>query len=83
MVENDILACDKINQSKGLIYIHDYNIPVIDDYGNELKKEYNLIDVKKATWIKTKNTTSTPLLQTFKGKEPPSFIENPGEQERS
>ena len=48
-VEVEIFACDHINQSKGLIYIHDYNIPDIDDYGCELKKEYNLSDVQKAT----------------------------------
>ena len=66
-----IKSSDKINQSKGLIYIHDYKIPDTDDYGIELKKEYNLSDVLIATWIKTKNTTSTSLLLTFKEKEPP------------
>ena len=52
-VEVEIFACDKINQSKGLIYIHDYNTPDIDDHASELKKEHNLSDVEKATWIKT------------------------------
>ena len=67
------------NQSKPrLIYIHDYNIPDIEDYSRELKKEYNLLDVKKATWIKIKNIAFTPLLLTFKEKEPPIFIEIPG-----
>ena len=47
-VEVEIFACDKMNQSQGLIYIHDCNIPDIEDYGSELKKEYNLIDVKKS-----------------------------------
>ena len=65
-VEVEIFACDKINQSQGPIYILDYNIPVIEDYGTELKKKYNLLDVKKATWIKTKNITSTPLFLTLK-----------------
>ena len=46
-VEVEIIACDKINQSKGLIYIHDYDIPDIDDYASELKKEYSLADVQK------------------------------------
>ena len=45
----EIVACDKINQIQGLKYIHDYDIPDIEEYGNELKKEYNLLDVKKAT----------------------------------
>ena len=64
----EIFACHKNNQSQGLVYIHDYNIPDIEDYGSELKKEYNLLDVKKATRIKTQNIASTPLQLTFKKK---------------
>ena len=63
-----------------MIYIHDYNFPDIDDFGSELKKQYNLLDVQKATLIKIKNTTSTQLLLTFKEKEPPKFKEIPGKQ---
>ena len=48
-VKVEILACDTINQSQGLIYIHNYNIPDIKDYGSELTKEYSLRDVKKET----------------------------------
>ena len=48
-IEVEIFACNKINQSQGLIYIHDYNTPDIEDYSSELKKEYNLLDVKKET----------------------------------
>ena len=81
MVET--FTCDKINQSKGLIYIHECKIPVIDDYDSELKQGYNISDVQKATCIKTKNTTSTPLLLPFKEKELPRFIENPGEQAKT
>ena len=44
-VEVEIFACNKINESKGLIYNHDYNIPDIDDYSSDLKKEYNFLDV--------------------------------------
>ena len=83
MVEVEIYAYDKINQSKGLIYIHNYNIPDIDDYGSELKKEYNLLDVQKSTRLKTKISTSTPLLLTFKEKEPPRLIEIQGEQAKT
>ena len=46
------------NQPKqSVIYINDYNIPDTDDCYIELKKEHNLSDVQKATWIKNKNTT--------------------------
>ena len=48
-VEVEIFACDKINQSQGLIYIRDYNMPGIEDCGSELKKEYNLLDEQKET----------------------------------
>ena len=74
-----MLSCDKIDQSKALIDIHEYNILDIDEYGSELKKEYSLSDVQETTWIKTTNITSTPLLLTFKEKEPPRFKEIPRE----
>ena len=48
-VEVEIFACDKINERKDLIYIHNYNISDIDDYGSEPKKKYTLVDVQKAT----------------------------------
>ena len=37
-VKVDIVACDKINQNQGLIYIHNYNIPDIEEYGKKLNK---------------------------------------------
>ena len=65
--ELEITTSNKINHSKHLIYNHEYNIPEIDDYCSDLKKEYNISDVQKATWIKTRIITPTPLL-TFKEK---------------
>ena len=67
-VEVEIFSYDKINQSKGLIYIQDYKNLDIDDFGRELKKKYNPSEVQKATWLKPKNITSTSLLLTFKEK---------------
>ena len=46
-VKVEIVASDKINRNQGLLYNHYFNIPDIEDNGNELKKEYNLLDVKK------------------------------------
>ena len=76
-VEVENFACDKINQNKGLVYIHDYNIPDIEDYGSELKKEYNLLDVQNATWIKTKKLYlySTPIY--FQRKRTTEIHRNP------
>ena len=66
------------NQSRGMVYIHDYNIPDIEHYCNELKKEYSLIGVQKATWLKNKDITSTPLLMNFKQKKTAEIHRNPG-----
>ena len=46
-VEVEIFACNELNKSQGLIYIHYNKIPDTEDYISELKKEYNLLDVKK------------------------------------
>ena len=66
-----------------MIYIHDYNILDIEDYGSELKLEFNLLNVQKSNLDKTKSITSTPLLLTFKEKEPPKFLEIPGDQTKT
>ena len=34
IIEVEIFVCNKINQSKGQIFIHDYNIPDLDDYSS-------------------------------------------------
>ena len=60
-IEFEIFACDKINQSKGLTYTYDYHFPDIGDYGSELKKAYNLLDVQGTTCIKKLKT----LLQLY------------------
>ena len=43
-MEVEILDCDRNNESKGLIYTHNYKFPDTDDYNSEQKKEYNLSD---------------------------------------
>ena len=53
-VDFEMFACDKIHQGQGLTYIHDYNIPDIEDHSRQLNKEYNLLDVKKLAWLKRK-----------------------------
>ena len=79
----ELLLCDKINHSEGVIYIHNYYIHDIDYFCSELNKKYNLSDVQKATCIKTKNNTSTPLLLIWNENEPPIFIEIPGQQTKT
>ena len=74
-VDVEITECSNINQSMGLVYIYDYNVPDSDfaKYSEDLKNEFKLIHVQKAFWIQTKNITATPLILTFREKEPPKF----------
>merc|ERR1719259_523039 len=84
-VDVRITECTNINQSKGLVYIYDYNVPDSDfkEYSTDLKKAFNLVHVQKAFWIKTKNNTATPLILTFREKEPPKFLNILGEQTKT
>ena len=62
-VENS--PSDKINRTKSIKYIKEYNVTDFIEYNEQLIKEFNLLNVQKTTRIKTKNSTSTPLLLTF------------------
>ena len=76
--EVEIFACDKINQNQGLIYIHDYNIPHIEDYGSELKKEYNLLDVKRSNMGKNQKHHFFSNSTDFQRKRTTENHRNPG-----
>ena len=54
-VKVETVIWDYINEKQGLIYIHDYNIPDIEECGNKLKEEYNLLDVKKSNLDNNQN----------------------------
>jgi len=84
-VDVQITECTNINQSKGLVYIYDYNVPDSDfeEYSTDLKEAFNLVHVQKAFWIKTKNITATPLILTFREKEPPKFLNILGEKSKT
>ena len=85
-VQVEITPCNSINQCKGLIYIQDHNVSdnnTADNFCSRLQKEYNLHEVQKAIWIKTKNPNSTPLLLTFRENEPPRFLNIPGESAKT
>jgi len=75
-VDVEITECSNINQSMGLVYIYDYNVPDSDfvKYSEDLKNEFKLVHVQKAFWIETKNITATPLILTYREKEPPKFL---------
>ena len=73
-----MFAYDKINQTEGLIYIHDYNIPDIEGYGSELKKEYNLLDVKKKNLDKNQKHHFYSTTADFQRKRTTETHRNPG-----
>ena len=54
-----------------MIYIQDYNTTDFTEYSEQLKKEFNMLDIQKLTWIKTKHLTSTPFWLPSKKKNLP------------
>ena len=61
-------ASNRIHRYKGMNYIQEYDTTDFIEYSRQLKKEFNLLDVKNAVLTKSKNLTSTPLFLTFKEK---------------
>ena len=51
--------------SKGVIYIEEYDMNDFDLLVAELKKEYNISEISKAPFIKTRNEQTAALLITF------------------
>lgn len=69
----------QFNQSKGIIYIMEYDIDDIEEFRLGLKENYNIVDVTKATFIKTRNEQTTAFLVTFGQDTLPESIYVPGE----
>ena len=61
-----------------MIHIYVYNTSDVKDYDSELKKEYNLSDVQKATWIITKNIYFYSTPTDFHRKITTKIHRNPG-----
>ena len=51
-----------------------------EDYKTEIMKEFNVRDVQRATWIRSRSIIASPLLITFNSKQPPSTMNIIGEQ---
>ena len=62
------------NQAKGVIYIQEYNVTNINEFVNGLKSKYNIAEVTKAEFIKTRNKFSTPLIIIFNSDSLPEII---------
>ena len=78
MIQVEIFTCDKINQSKGLIYIQNCNIPDNDEYCCELKKEYNLSDMIKKNLDKNLKPYFHYTPTDFQRKRTTETYRNPG-----
>ena len=66
-----------------LLYVKEYNMMDFETYKKGLMEQFGFQDVVEATWIKTKNDSSKPLLVSVSGNDLPSYIELPGEQDKT
>ena len=49
---------EKLNSSRSLIYLQDYDVPRIEEFASEIKEALpNITDVVKANWIRQKIVT--------------------------
>ena len=72
--------CKYYNKAKGVIYIQEYDVTNIGEFENGLKSKYNIAEVTRAEFIKTRNEFTTPLLITFNSDSLPETIYLPGEK---
>ena len=63
-----------------MIDIQNFNKTNFLEYSEQLKKEFNPLDVQKTTWIKTKNPTYTSFLIALKKTR---YLDIPGEQAKT
>lgn len=68
------------NESKGLIYLNEYNITNFEPFVAGLAAPSKVTDAVHAQWIKPKNSNCQPVLLTFDRSSPPPAIEVPGER---
>jgi len=75
------------NQSKGIIYIQEYEITDenLHEFEAGLKNntEFNIKNVQLAKFIKPKNEQTTPVLVTFEQEDTPEYLYIPGERSDS
>ena len=62
------------NQSRGLIYIYEFDLDNIQEFSEGLQTEYNISKVELVTFIKSKNLQTKIFLVTFEQEYAPEFI---------
>ena len=68
----------KFNQSKGLIFLNEFDIEDVKELETELRSTYNVARVERADFIKTRSGAQAFIL-TFNEEAPPYDIYIPGE----
>ena len=68
------------NRSKGIIYIHEFDIDDLEDFKAGVKENYNVAQVEPITFIKLRYALTKVFLITFKSETPPDVIYIPGER---
>lgn len=79
-IDVQISECTNFGSCKGLVYIYGYDMTDFESYRNGLIMQPPIQDAQKATWIKSRNPLSTPLLLTLNMDEPPLYLNIVGEQ---
>ena len=69
----------KFNQSKGLIFLKEFDIEDVEELENELGTTYNVARVERANFIKTRSGIQA-FIVTFNEEAPPYDIYIPGER---
>ena len=70
-------------QVRALMYVKEYSMIDFEGYKKGLLAQYGFQDVIEASWIKVKSGKAKALLVSMNGTEWPTFIELPGEQEKT
>ena len=69
-----------LNQSKGLIYVYEYDISDLIEFTLGLQENYKITSVESATFIKARSEHTSVFLLTFDQETPPDSIYIPGER---
>ena len=76
-----IMLHPTFNTSKVIIYLHDFDLDDVEQFERDLKQHYDIAEVVKATFIRTRNDQTTAFLLTFNNVNPPDTIYIPGERD--
>jgi hypothetical protein len=69
-----------LNNSKGIIYIHEFDIDDGSEFAEGLMENYNISKVEEANFIKPRNPQTKVFLLTFDQETVPESIYIPGER---